>query len=69
MALTPSTFDMRIHPTFTVHICVLFRSIILYDFVEPNDFGSGSVLPLIMNKTGDENNVNNYRDITDAGNV
>ena len=51
------------HPTIAVHMCTLFHSIILHGYV-PKDFGSGIVIPLIKNRTGDVNNANNYRDIT-----
>ena len=50
------------HPAVAVHICDLFRSIILHGYV-PNDFGSGNIKPLIKDKTGDVNNVNNYSGI------
>ena len=46
-----------------VHLCALFRSMILHGYV-PNDSGSGIIIPLIKDKTGDVNNVNNYRGIT-----
>ena len=51
------------HTALAVHLCALFRSIILHSYV-PNDFGSGIIIPLIKDKTGDVNNVNNYRGIT-----
>ena len=50
------------HPDIAVHICALFRSIILHDYVS-KDFGSGIVIPLINDKTGDLNHVNSYRGI------
>ena len=46
-----------------VYLCALFRSIILHGYM-PNDFGSGIIIPLIKDKTGDVNNVHNYRGIT-----
>ena len=62
-ALRPDGLNVKhlryAYPTIAVHICALFRSIILHGYV-PKDFGSGIVIPLIKNKTGDVNNVNNY---------
>ena len=49
------------HPAVEVHICALFRSIILHGY---NLKTSGLAIPLIKDKTGDVNNVNNYRGIT-----
>ena len=37
--------------------------LILHGYV-PHDFCSGIIIPLINDKTGDANNVNNYRGIT-----
>ena len=51
------------HPAIAFHKCALFRSILLHGYV-PKDFGSGIVIPLIKDKTGDVKNVNNYRGIT-----
>ena len=54
------------HPAIAIHICAQFRSLILHSYV-PNDFESGKtgiVIPVIMDKTGDGNNVNNYGGIT-----
>ena len=51
------------HPAVAVHLCALFRSIILHGYV-PNDFGSGTIIPLIKDKTGDVKNLNNFRGIT-----
>ena len=51
------------HSAIAVNICALICSIILIGYV-PKDFESGIVIPLIKDKTGDVNNVNNYRGIT-----
>ena len=58
----PST-SFHAHPAVALHLCALFRSIILHGYV-PNDFGSGIIIPLVKDKTGDVKNVNNYRSIT-----
>ena len=50
------------HPSLVIHICFLFRSKILHGFV-PDKFGVGLIVPLVKDKTGD-NNVSNYRGIT-----
>ena len=51
------------HPSLVIHICFLFRSVILHGFV-PDNFGVGLIVPLVKDKTGDINNVSNYRGIT-----
>lgn len=43
-----------------VHLCASFRNTTLHDFV-PSNFGCGAVIPIIKDKTGNVNNVNNYR--------
>ena len=47
------------HPSLVVHLCLLFRSMILHDFVQ-NNFGLGLVMPLIKDKTGIPNCLSNY---------
>ena len=51
------------HPSLVIHICFLFRSMILHGFV-PDKFGVGLIVPLVKDKTGDINNFSNYRGIT-----
>ena len=51
------------HPSLVIHICFLFRSMILHGFV-PDKFGVGLIVPLVKDKAGDINNVSNYRGIT-----
>ena len=46
-----------------MHMCALFRSMILHGFV-PDDFGCGCMVPLLKDKTGDVSSLNNYRGIT-----
>ena len=51
------------HPSLIIHICFLFCSMILHEFV-PDKFGVGLIVPLVKDKTGDINNVSNYCEIT-----
>src|ERR1043165_3016505 len=51
------------HPSLIIHICLLVRGIALHGYV-PNDFGNGIIIPLLKDKLGDINDVNNYRGIT-----
>jgi len=51
------------HPILIYHLCILFRAISVHSFV-PNDFGIGLIVPLVKDKTGDINSVDNYRGIT-----
>ena len=51
------------HPILIYHLCILFRAISVHSFV-PNDFGIGLIVPLVNDKTGDINSVDNYRGIT-----
>ena len=50
-------------PQLTVHMTLLFNSMIHHCFV-PNDFCNGVILPLLKNKHGDASDVNMYRGIT-----
>jgi len=50
-------------PTIVMHLCTLFRSMAKHGFV-PDDFGRGTVIPLLKDKLGNANDVNNYRGIT-----
>jgi hypothetical protein len=54
---------LNAHPSLIIHICLLFRGIALHGYV-PNDFGNGIIIPLLKDKLGDINDVNNYRGIT-----
>jgi hypothetical protein len=51
------------HPLLIMHLCLLFRTMISHSFV-PDDFGLGIIVPLIKDKCGSFNNVDNYRGIT-----
>jgi len=51
------------HPLIVVMLKSLFRSILLRGFV-PDKFGTGISIPLIKDKSGDANDLNNYRAIT-----
>ena len=51
------------HPSLVIQICFLFRSMIMHGFV-PDKFGAGLIVSLVKDKTGDINNVSNYRGIT-----
>ena len=54
---------LHAHPLIISHSCLLFRSIIAQSFV-PDEFGIGTIVPLIKDKSGDLNSVDNYRSIT-----
>ena len=54
---------LHAHPLIITHICLLFRTMITHSFV-PNDFGIGIIVPLIKDKSGDFNSMDNYRGIT-----
>ena len=54
---------VHVHSSLVVHLCLLFRSIILHAFVS-NNFDLGLVIPLIKDKTGNPNCLSNYRGIT-----
>ena len=51
------------HPMLTLQLCVLFRSMANHCTV-PDDFGKGIVIPLLKEKLGNVNDVDNYRGIT-----
>ena len=51
------------HPVVILHLCRLFRKIAAYRFV-PDSFGRGHIIPLLKDKAGDVNDLNNYRGIT-----
>ena len=51
------------HPSLIVHLQILFELIMSHGYV-PNSFGVGVIVPLVKDKTGNINNVDNYRGIT-----
>ena len=51
------------HPSMIMHLKALFQLILIHGFV-PTDFGNGISIPLIKDKTGNINNMDNYRAIT-----
>lgn len=51
------------HPSLIVHLKLLFGLIFLHGFV-PDEFGSGIIVPLIKDKSGNLNDTHNYRPIT-----
>jgi len=51
------------HPILIVHLKHLFKLILLHGFV-PHDFGLGISVPLVKDKAGNINNIDNYRAIT-----
>jgi len=48
------------HPSLIIHLKVLFKLILVHGFV-PRYFGNGISIPLIKDKTGNINNMDNYR--------
>jgi len=51
------------HPYVVVHLNILFKAILLHGSI-PDNFGAGVSVPLIKDKTGNVNDVNNYCIIT-----
>lgn len=51
------------HPILVMHLCNLFRIMLVTGLV-PDSFGCGIVIPLLKDKTGDINSLDNYRGIT-----
>ena len=51
------------HPSLIVHLKLLFSSIFSHGFV-PDCFGAGTIVPVIKDKTGNLNDIENYRPIT-----
>jgi len=51
------------HPILVVHLCALFRYMICNQCV-PDDFGKGLIIPLLKDKLGCINSLDNYRGIT-----
>ena len=54
---------LHAHPLVISHLCALFRSMIVHSYV-PDNFGQGTIIPLIKDKSGDFDKVDNYRGIT-----
>ena len=54
---------VNVHPLVVIHLCALFRGMILHGFV-PDAFGFGIIVPLMKDKTGVAKSLNNYRGIT-----
>ena len=51
------------HPSLVVHLKLLFGLIFLHGFVS-DDLGSVIIVPLIKDKSGNMNDIHNYRPIT-----
>jgi len=51
------------HPVLIMHLQTLLKFILCHRFV-PNSFGIGVTIPLVKDKTGNINDVNNYRGVT-----
>jgi len=49
---------LHAHPSLVFHLCVLFRSMAVHSFVS-DAFGCGIIVPLIKDKAGDIQSVNN----------
>jgi len=54
---------LNAHPSLVVHLKLLFSMTFCHEYV-PAGFGYGTVIPLIKDKMGNFNDVNNYRPIT-----
>jgi len=63
MIFVPSTCSIYAHPSLVMHLQVLFKLILLHGYV-PTSFGIGVTIPLLKDKTGNVNDVDNYRGIT-----
>ena len=51
------------YPSLIVHLNFLFGAVSKHGFV-PEGFGSGIIIPLLKDKAGNVNDINNYRTIT-----
>ena len=51
------------HPIVVIQLTYLFKCIALHGYV-PDRFGEGIIVPIIKDKSGNQNDVNNYRGIT-----
>jgi len=54
---------LNAHPIVVMQLCELFR-LLLYSGCVPDGFGKGTIIPLLKDKTGDANSLDNYRGIT-----
>ena len=61
MTFVPSTMQYA-HPSLVMHLQVLFKQILLHGSV-PASFGIGVTIPLLKDKTGNVNDVDNCRGI------
>src|SRR5579872_2914552 len=51
------------HPIVVIQLIYLFKCIALHGYV-PHRFGDGIIVPIIKDKSGNQNDINNYRGIT-----
>ena len=51
------------HPSLVMHLKLLFHLMVVHSFV-PHGFGKGYIIPLVKDKSGNLNSVDNYRAIT-----
>lgn len=51
------------HPALVLHLKLLMHLMLFYGYV-PEAFGFGLIVPLVKDKLGDHNKVENYRGIT-----
>jgi len=51
------------HPLVVVQLCSLFRTMVIHGLV-PDNFGNGIIIPLLKDKTGNVNSLDNYHTIT-----
>ena len=56
------------HPVVQSMLATLFNSILYYGYV-PREFGSGIIIPIIKDKSGDKTSSCNYRGITLSSNI
>ena len=54
---------LHAHPILVVLLCLLYRDMIVHGYV-PDDFGVGTIVPIIKDKSSDTNDTGNYRGIT-----
>jgi len=50
------------HPSLVMHLKLLFHLMVVHSFV-PHGFGKGYIIPLVKDKSGNLNSVDNYRAI------
>jgi hypothetical protein len=51
------------HPSLLIHFKLLFSLMILHGYI-PDDFGRGTIVPLVKDKSANLNHISNYRPIT-----